>query len=79
MFLKISMYTVCMHINIGASIPQVSFFCFSQIGVHNGWCYVHTLYLLYLQRGFPQAGHHVSSINHQTLVLRGSRANRISQ
>ena len=47
-------------------------FCFSQIGVHNGWCYVHSPHLLYLQRGFPQAGRHVSSINRQTLVLRGS-------
>ena len=43
-----------------------------QIGVHNGWCYVHPPHLLYLERGFPHAGRHVSSVNRQTLVLRGS-------
>lgn len=40
--------------------------------MHNGWCYVHSPHLLYLERGFPQAGRHVSSVNRQTLVLRGS-------
>lgn len=40
--------------------------------MHNGWCYVHPPHLLYLERGFPQAGRYVSSVNRQTLVLRGS-------
>lgn len=45
-----------------------------QIGVHNGWCYVHPPHLLYLERDFPHSSRHLSSssINRQMLVLRGS-------